>query len=132
MNPSLEHMVEAATIKILQQQVEGILFLHYEHTTTDHEGKPTCIVKLERGAPEHECFHRSDLMLHVIGASDWLHREIDEAIGSRYGFASELVDVEPRVAVRNNRGFGITRSSDNNIYTRTYTTEIEVAYSNNQ
>lgn len=125
---TLEHMVEAAILTILRDRVDGVHWLHYEHEVVDTEGSSVGIVKLERGEPVAECFHRSDLVLHVIGARDETHRQIDEALGSRYDLAEELEALNPELAIRNIRGWAITRANEDNIYARTWTNEVEVAY----
>ena len=125
---SLEYMVEHAAIRILKARVEGVLWLPFEHEIVDNESTPIGIVKLERSAPETECFHRCDLVLHVMGAADEIHRQIDEAVGDRYALADDLEGVEEGITIRNVAGWAVVRSSDANIYARTWSNEIEVAY----
>ena len=125
---TIEHMVEAAIIRILKARVDDVMWLHYEHEVVDNYGAPIGIVKMERGAPVTECFHRSDLVLHIMGASDAIHRQIDEAVGSRYDLADDLEREEAGISIRNVIGWAVTRSNENNIYARTWSTEIEVAY----
>jgi hypothetical protein len=125
---SLEKMVESAMIRILRARVNDVLWLPYEHEIADNEMTAIGIVKMERGAPITECFHRSDLVLHVIGAPDATHRQIDEAVGSRYDLADDLEREEAGISIRNVVGWAVARSNDNNIYARTWSTEIEVAY----
>jgi len=125
---SLEHMIEAAAIRILKARVDGVLWLHYEHDVVDNDSQAIGIVKLERAAPVTECFHRCDLILSVFGATDEIHRQIDEAVGDRYGLADDLEREQVEISIRNVGGWAVTRSAENNIYARTWTNEIEVAY----
>ena len=126
---SLEHMVEAATIRILCENVPGVTWLHYEHETTDNDGQPVGIVKMERGIPVTECYHRADLVIHVVGACDEIHRQIDEAVGSRDDLAADLVSQDEEIAIREVSGWSVIRAIDNaNKYSRTWTNEVEVAY----
>ncbi len=125
---SLEYMVEHATIRLLKERVDGVLWLPFEHEVVDNDSAPIGIVTLRRGAPGAECFHRCDLVLHVVGAADALHRQIDEAVGDRYAFADDLEREEGGIAIRNIVGWSVDRAAENNLYSRTWSNEIEVAY----
>ena len=90
---SLEHLVEAAVIDILCAHVAGVTWLHFEHEEAQLE-RPYGLVRLDRGAPDDNCYHTSELSIYIVGACDKNFRCIDEAISCAGDLSNSLNQAE--------------------------------------
>ena len=124
---SLEHLVEAAVIDILCAHVAGVTWLHFEHEEAQLE-RPYGLVRLDRGAPDDNCYHTSELSIYIVGACDKNFRCIDEAISCAGDLSNSLNQAEG-FHIDSLQGVRVARgTTQSNTYFRNYIADLSVGY----
>lgn len=128
---SLEYLVEQAAINELEEHIPDVTWLHFEHNHTGGGECPLGIVKLERGEQTTDCFHLSELSLFIVGACDEIHRRVDETLGNPDALATQLERIGG-IAIGKVAGWIVSRATtENNLYSRTWSNELEAGYYTN-